>query len=445
MLLAALSLAPAAQAAQRFAAPGGTGVDCAQAAPCSLAEAISKAKAGDEVIVGSGTYTVIEPLFPEAGGSVDVHGDYGGPMPTVKAAFPGPVVGGAVGGRVGYLAVDNLSPGAGGIQCVKGLVERVSVKVSGKRSVGVGAVAECIVRDSLLLADGAESIAFAGVGFEPGLTGFVRNVTAVATGPESIGLQSEYGVAPPGDFTLDIRNTIAEGARADLHTLEGFNGPGDIVVAASNYDRPVQDFGTKITDAGGNQAPLPLFLNAAAGDFRQAAGSPTIDGGVLDPRTGGSDLLGSPRVVGAAPDIGAYELVPAAPPGQIQSLDVRPRTFRPTGAKASATKRARAPKATTVTYSLSGAATVSFVVERKVPGRRVGRRCVRQTKANRGKKKCPLFRPVKGGFTHGGAVGANSFRFSGRLGARALAPGAYVLVGSTEQSSRRAPFRIVTG
>ena len=368
-LLAALALAPAAQAGQRFASPSGSGVECGQAAPCSLAEAVSKAKTGDEVIVGTGIYSVVEGLFPEAGG-VDIHGDYGAPMPTIKAAFSGTVIGISAGGHVAHLAVDNLSPNAGGVQCVKAIVERVSVKVSGKRSVGVGAVAECIVRDSLLLASGEESIGLAGVGFEDGLTGFVRNVTAIATGPESVGLQSEYGPAPAGGFTLDIRNTIAEGAAADLHAMEGFSGPGNIVVAGSNFDRPKQDFGAKITGGGGNQAVAPLFVDAAGGDYREAAGSPTIDAGALDPQVGGGDLLGSPRVVGAAPDIGAFEYVPAAalPGGRITALRLTPRKFRavafgePTGG---GILKSKPPGRTGGSFTLTAAATVTFNIERE--------------------------------------------------------------------------------
>ena len=84
-----------------------------------------------------------------------------------------------------------------------------------------------------------------------------------------------------------------------------------------------------------------------------------------------------------------------------------------------------------------------FTVERRLPGRKVGKRCVKQTKANRTKKKCSRFKPVKGSFTHSGQAGANSFKFSGRLNGKALKPGRYRLVGKTGSVSKAASFRIV--
>lgn len=65
----------------------------------------------------------------------------------------------------------------------------------------------------------------------------------------------------------------------------------------------------------------PRFVNAAAGDYRLRADSPAVDAGLLSPPggLGATDLTGGPRVVGAAPDMGAYELdeavTPPPPPG----------------------------------------------------------------------------------------------------------------------------------
>jgi hypothetical protein len=109
------------------------------------------------------------------------------------------------------------------------------------------------------------------------------------------------------------------------------------------------------------------------------------------------------------------------------------------GAVLSAKKKA--PVSTTVTYSLSAAATVAFSVERKLVGRKVGKRCVKKTRANAGKKKCPRYKKVKGGFPHSGAAGQNRFKFSGRL-KKALPPGAYRLTGRTSAARRTANFRV---
>jgi hypothetical protein len=55
-----------------------------------------------------------------------------------------------------------------------------------------------------------------------------------------------------------------------------------------------------------------VFADLGAGDFRQAAGSPTIDAGSVDEHIGAQDLDRGDRVQRAAIDIGADEL-PADP------------------------------------------------------------------------------------------------------------------------------------
>jgi hypothetical protein len=75
-----------------------------------------------------------------------------------------------------------------------------------------------------------------------------------------------------------------------------------------------------VTDpgSGDNQTGEPLFADAAAGDFRQYLGSPTINAGALDGFSGGHDLDGEPRTMGAAPDIGADEFDPTPPNTRIE-------------------------------------------------------------------------------------------------------------------------------
>src|SRR5918992_2399705 len=67
--------APPAGAAQRYATPDGSATSplCAASAPCRIDRAVHGAAAGDEVIVGPGTYHVHVPLRP--GVRLDLHGD----------------------------------------------------------------------------------------------------------------------------------------------------------------------------------------------------------------------------------------------------------------------------------------------------------------------------------------------------------------------------------
>ena len=450
--LTALALAPAAQAAQRYAAPAGSGTECTQAKPCSLNEAMSKAKASDEVIVGSGNYPLSSPavLSPEATGAF-VHGDFSGPRPTITGALGGIlVVLVPAKSRAAYLDIVNTaSPGAA-VNCpMEGAVERVRAEAKGAGGIAVLQGENCVVRDSLIRADGEMSQAISASGIAGTSVGTIRNVTAIATGPKSIGLRSTGGFIPSATFTANVRNSILSGGEYDLQSVMGFSGPGNIDVAYSNFDVAKQEPGTTITQGAGNQSAPPQFVNAAAGDYREAAGSPTIDAGVAD-QLGTLDLDGNARPLGGAPDIGAYEFVPpAAPvaaPGEIQSLAVAPKAFKPVnagGAILSAKKKKKAPVSTTVKYTLSAAATVAFSVERKLPGRKVGKRCVKQTRANRTKKRCSRFKAVKGTFTHSGQAGADSFKFSGRLNGKALKPGSYRLVAKTGSASKTASFKIV--
>jgi hypothetical protein len=449
VFLTTLALAPAAQAAQRYAAPEAAGPEpCGQSAPCSLKQAVTKAKTGDEVVVGAGTYSVKEPLAPEGGASnVYIHGDFNGPMPQiVGSSTPYTVVATTLDNRIAYLDLSNKGTGAYGALCgAGGSLDRIRATAVGDFATAILAASDCAVRDSVAVASGMNATALSATGsFVTTYTARARNLTAVATGTGSKAVLASCFACFMASTKLDLKNTIAEGVGADLETGSG----GAIVVSNSNFDKTVPNPPGTITDAGGNQTAAPLFIDAANGNYHEAAGSPTIDAGVSD-QLGALDPDGNARVLGAAPDIGAYEFVPpsvpAPAPGEIQSLALAPKAFKPVnagGAILSAKKKRKAPVSTTVTYTLSAAGTVAFSVERRLVGRKAGKRCVKKTKANKAKKKCPLFKPVKGSFSNAGVAGANSFKFSGRL-SKALPRGTYRLTGKTASASRRAAFRIV--
>jgi hypothetical protein len=97
-----------------------------------------------------------------------------------------------------------------------------------------------------------------------------------------------------------------------------------------------------------------------------------------------------------------------------------------------------AVKRTTVSYALSEPATVSFSFVGRGAGRIVKGVCRVKTAKNRKRSHCDL--ALQGGFSKAGAVGANSFRFSGRLRRRRLAPGSYFLVANAvDAAGNRAP------
>ncbi len=282
-----------------------------------------------------------------------------------------------------------------------------------------------------------------------------RNVTAIATGPGSVGVLTDTEIiAGAQSHSLDLKNTIAGGDEYDLRadSNETYGVAAKVTVSNSDFGTVHTEPAASIVDSGGNLKAPALFLDAAGGDYREAIGSPTVDAGVADPLIGDLDLTGSPRTLGTRPDIGAFELIPAPSHsviGRIQSLAVAPLAFRPVNfgeaivsAVSDVKGRGAAPISATVSYSLSAAASPVFTVERRIVGRRASRACAKKTKRNSRHKTCAFYRPLAGSFSHSGAAGANSFRFSGRLGGRALKPAIYRLTASVGGSSLSTPFKI---
>ena len=90
-----------------------------------------------------------------------------------------------------------------------------------------------------------------------------------------------------------------------------------------------------------------------------------------------------------------------------------------------------------------------FTVVHLQPGRRAkGSRCVKATRRNRRARRCTVPVTIRGSFTLPARAGANSFRFTGRLGARKLTPGSYRLIATPLISAKpgrpaSASFRII--
>jgi hypothetical protein len=132
----------------------------------------------------------------------------------------------------------------------------------------------------------------------------------------------------------------------------------------------------------------------------------------------------------------------------IQAVALGSKTFRAASSGGSVARKLH-PVGTKVSFKLSEAASVRFTVERKLKGRKKGKKCVAPTKKNRKKKRCTRYKKLKGSFTRTGQPGANSFRFTGRLRGKKLAPGSYRLVSvatdaaNNKSKPKRATFRIV--
>lgn len=147
----------------------------------------------------------------------------------------------------------------------------------------------------------------------------------------------------------------------------------------------------------------------------------------------------SVRRPGGAPGVGPRG------PGGTQTTASRPRVtaLRVSRTRVRAARRGSSVSfatgrfGTRVSYRLSTAADVRFTVERVSGGRRVGRRCVKQTSGNRNRRSCVRHLAVRGSFTRKRRpAGADRFTFTARVAGRTLMPGRYRLV-ATPVADRR--------
>jgi PASTA domain/Fibronectin type III domain len=190
-----------------------------------------------------------------------------------------------------------------------GEVERVVVSTISDNE--VACVVQGAIRDSVCLASGTNGVAFQS-GDDPLVSEvFARavNVTAIATGPGGVGIRVRRTTM--GSDFLTVTNSIARGTAFGISAVtNGSFQTATINIHHSNY-AGVQEAGLGdplVLPSEGNQAVQPLFVNAAAGDYRQAPGSPTVDAGTDNLFLGPLDFEGQLRVLGSAPDIGADEL-----------------------------------------------------------------------------------------------------------------------------------------
>ena len=135
-------------------------------------------------------------------------------------------------------------------------------------------------------------------------------------------------------------------------------------------------------------------------------------------------------------------LIVAQRPPSLTRLRLLPRAFRTRAV------RGGGPRGTSVRYLLSEAATTRFRVQRALPGRRIGGRCVRPRRGTGHRAACVRWVYVRGSFKRSAGPGAVSFRFAGRIGGRRLPPGRYRLVASPRDAlgsagaDKRAGFRV---
>jgi hypothetical protein len=233
-----------------------------------------------------------------------------------------------------------------------------------------------------------------------------------------------------GPANVTLRNTIARHLPPPEFPIPAI----DLLARRGAIDADFSSFVTASGEEGGtvttpgsaaNVAADPLFTDTSKGDFALQGASPLIDrGNAALVGTGELDLPGSPRSLDgnrdcvATPDIGALEVtgqgVACDPPPTISKFGMTNRKFAPKGKAgkkkgADARGSAKAPKkGTKFTYTLSEAAKVAIVIERKQ---------VRKGKKPRWVKATTL-KAQKGS-------GKQSTPFNGKAKGKPLKPGKY--------------------
>jgi hypothetical protein len=467
-LLACLAVPVASAQADVYASATGTGsAPCNEAAAanrCSLDTALGAAATNETIFLAPGTYTRGSTLTVAK--QVTISGEVGKARPVIEAPTGVGAVGiAATGSRVTLrdLQVKSTATIATAISLTgeNDLLERVE-------SIGKASVA-CLLKGKFAKAEDSlcESKGNVGLRAEYSSSGAIESVPMTATNVTSVG--GEVGVSivgvGKGGVTLYAKNAIASGGTYDVLASTSGEFPGAYgQFEHSNFETTrTQGEETSITSnaSAGNQSAEPLFVDAAAGNYRELLESPTRFAG-----TGGGgalDLDRMPRTTTCAgttgTDIGAYQLqeCPPEPPpsggggenggetggggsgggnggtgsggtggstggGAAGGFSTGPTPTPPatTATAPALSKLALTPRKFAVAGKGKKGTTISFALDRPAAVTLE----VLAKKTAKGKKP----RPVKvGTIAANGVVGANRVKFTGKLKGRPLAPGAYTL------------------
>jgi hypothetical protein len=341
LLVAAGALAAPsfAAATTRYAAPGGTAADTVcttPAAPCSIGAAAGgpDVTAADQAVIEPGHYADADldgDKDQPANHSVrvtagSVHGETGA-RPVIDLTGDDGAAAFAVGTgtTLSDLEVD-ATDYSGIVSQTGGIVERVIARTDRDGSVpcSIEPATDALLRDSLCFSGGEDSSAVGSEIFNQVGTHTIRlrNVTAVATKPDSDGIFIE-GRGAGTTINVDAKSAIARGDMVDV-----------LAEAFSTFDPPQPNTGANVSialdhsnyvnwsarsDSGGGMAavtPAGTGTNQTGAVVLQPDGyhqvadpnSATVEKGAVDAFSGTTDIDGQNRTIGAAPDIGADEL-----------------------------------------------------------------------------------------------------------------------------------------
>jgi hypothetical protein len=193
-----------------------------------------------------------------------------------------------------------------------------------------------------------------------------------------------------------------------------------------------------IQQLGAGSTPVPVSATAA-GLSPATAYTVTLTAATAQGSGSGAPVtFTTPTALSTGPPHGS-----AGP--MLTNLKLSPSNFRRGRHVATLTKakaKKKAATATTISFDLSEAATVTLSFQQSRLGVTVGKRCVAKSRRNAKGKRCSLWTPVRGGIVRAGYSGLDKIHFEGVLDAnKPLAAGTYrlSLKASDSAGSENAP------
>ena len=276
-----------------------------------------------------------------------------------------------------------------------------------------------------------------------GATWTTRTGIALAGGSSDDQIAPQVAVAPSGRVDVAWYEAVpgaAGSATQEVYVASStdhgqtYSAPRKLNDAPSNYITPSPDpnigvYGTYGDDTSIGLVSSDTSITAAWPDTRHAGQNPFKNDIFTSTLTLPAPGPGPGPGPGSGPGPGPGPGPGATPPTVTHfrltnKVFVVGRAFTPLFGSAAAIRHRKHKIGTKFKYTLSEAATVEIAISRRLPGRRRGKSCVAPAKKLRHAKACTRI-IARGTLTRTSHLGANRVAFSGRIGSRALKPGAY--------------------
>jgi hypothetical protein len=295
---------------QRYASTTGQSTSaCTLADPCDIHKAIVSAPTNGDVTVEPGTYgsagTPIDTVTP-TNNNVHIHGQANQPTPVVYVSDLTSLTPGSTLHAIEILNVG----GQEGLNLDHAAADHVVIVGGPSGCGGFGTIS-----NSVCWATNANGSGAGAFSLSPGASNLTLiNVDAIAPGDQGVGIGVNAGSG--ATVTVTAVNTIALGGLFSLsaHNLSS-DSSGTLTLSHCTYR--TKDINNSAPTGGAATINLdktdlkvdPAFIDLAHGKFAEKPTSKTVDAGKDSAAVGSTDLIGTPRVLGSAVDIGAYELV----------------------------------------------------------------------------------------------------------------------------------------